>query len=214
MSKNKILYLYDPMCGWCFGFSGVVKLFKQKWQNDYGFEIISGGMVTGEREGNIGSFADYILNTIPRLENLCNITFGEPYKDALKNKSLITGSTIPSIALEVAKQLNENIAFEFSEAMQEAHFVNGLNLNLMESYQRLIEKFDFNEQEFFALMNSDDVRKKAIDGFQFCANAGVTGYPSLIFVNNNNYYLVAAGYTPLKQIEETIEKIKLLEIKE
>jgi putative protein-disulfide isomerase len=67
-AKDTIFYVFDPMCGWCFGFSGVIKQAAKDYQNDFEFVAISGGMVVGEREGPIGDFADYILGAYKRVE--------------------------------------------------------------------------------------------------------------------------------------------------
>ncbi|WP_260128811.1 hypothetical protein [Elizabethkingia anophelis] len=40
----KLIYIMDPLCGWCYGNSdNILELF-EKYKNDIKFEILPGGM--------------------------------------------------------------------------------------------------------------------------------------------------------------------------
>jgi putative protein-disulfide isomerase len=43
--KPKIIYCYDAYCGWCYGFSPVIKELWLKHREQFDFETISGGMI-------------------------------------------------------------------------------------------------------------------------------------------------------------------------
>ncbi|MBZ9686939.1 hypothetical protein G9F72_011440 [Clostridium estertheticum] len=57
--KNKIYYVMDTMCGWCYGFSDVITKIHEKHKDKYDFEIIPGGMWMGDMEAQ--SFPTVIL---------------------------------------------------------------------------------------------------------------------------------------------------------
>jgi putative protein-disulfide isomerase len=84
MNKDRIIYVFDPMCGWCFGFGKVMTEFEATYKDSIDFDVISGGMVVGEREGPVGDFADYILGAYTRVEEYSGMKFGQPYLDQLK----------------------------------------------------------------------------------------------------------------------------------
>ena len=58
--KPTFFYVYDALCGWCYGFSPVMQNVAAKYDDRLNFEVISGGMVTGPRVGPIGQVAPYI----------------------------------------------------------------------------------------------------------------------------------------------------------
>ena len=126
--KPKIIYIYDPLCGWCYGFSPVIRKLEQEYSESIDFDILSGGMVIGDREGLIGDKADYILSVIPRLEEYTGVTMGEAYKTKLKDKSLYQSSMKPCIALEVFKSFNTKDAITFASDLQKAQYVEGDDL--------------------------------------------------------------------------------------
>ncbi len=53
--KVKLIYVYDALCGWCYGFSPVMMQLHSKYKDSIDFQVVSGGMITGNRIGPIGA---------------------------------------------------------------------------------------------------------------------------------------------------------------
>ncbi|MBC7384309.1 MAG: DsbA family protein [Bacteroidia bacterium] len=209
-AKTKIIYVFDPMCGWCYGFSAVIQKAAQKYAGEFDFEIISGGMVVGEREGPVGDFADYILSAYKRVEEASGVIFGEAYLAQLKTKQLYSSSVKPAIAIEVFKNFHPLQAITFAAALQKAYFMDGLDLSKDEVYKALIKPYGINETIFLKSLNDDAMRKKTYDGFKQAANLGVNGYPAVMAFKNGKYYALTNGFTDYETLEKSLEKIKNL----
>lgn len=209
-AKDTIVYVMDPMCGWCFGFSEVIKKAAKEYDSTYYFDILSGGMVVGEREGPIGDFAEYILSAYPRLENLTGVKFGQAYLDQLKTKSIYSSSVIPSIAIEVCKSLDMQKAIPFASALQAAYYVKGLDLREDSVYQNLATEFGFNPEQFLQLLKSEEMRQRAYNGFKQAQALRVDGYPAVLAIKNGKWYALSRGYTDYESIKEGLEKLKTL----
>ena len=203
----KIIYVYDPLCGWCYGFSPVIRKIQEEYKSKMDFDIISGGMVVGDRVGPVGAFADYILKALPRLEELTGVTFGEPYLSQLKDRSLFLSSLKPCIALEVFKSFNEKDAIVFASTMQKAHYIDGKNLEEESVYVDLIKPYDIDSIEFLKRLNSDEYRMETSNQFKMIQEWGITGFPAVILVKDNQFYLIAKGYVDFDNLQKTIEKI-------
>lgn len=207
-NKSKIIYVFDPMCGWCYGFSKVMDQYENQHKNKYDFEVISGGMVVGEREGPIGDFADYILSAYKRVEEYSGITYGEPYLAKLRDKSLWSSSVMPSIAIETFKRFEPSHVVEFSSAVQRAYFYEGKDLRNTAVYTELIKPYNINSEAFLTLLQSEEMRLEATRGYQTAANFGVTGYPAVILQHKGKYYMVAKGFTDYNTFAKTIETVE------
>ncbi len=46
-STMKLIYVYDALCGWCYGFSPVITDFSARHASEFAVEVVSGGMVLG-----------------------------------------------------------------------------------------------------------------------------------------------------------------------
>lgn len=205
--RSKIIYVYDPLCGWCYGFSSVMKKIQSEFKNDIDFDIISGGMVIGDQEGPVGDFANYILNTIPRVEDYTGVTFGEPYKEKLKDKSFYQSSLKPCIALEAFKTFNTKDAIFFASSLQEEVYLNGNDLQHDSIYKKLIKPFGIDETGFLEKLNSEDLKKQTIHLFLTVEQWGITGFPAVIFQKEQQHFLISKGYSTYDVLKATIEKI-------
>ena len=101
-NKIKLIYVYDALCGWCYGFSSVINQFAEKYENDLIFEVISGGMVTGGRIGPIGEVVGYISWAYKDVENATGIKFGNNFLNkTLKDGKAIFTSIPPAITSKI-----------------------------------------------------------------------------------------------------------------
>lgn len=203
MEKDKIIYVFDPMCGWCFGFGKVMGEFHQAYKDSFEFDIVSGGMVVGDREGPIGDFADYILGAYKRVEEYSGMYYGQAYLDQLKTKTLWTSSVKPAIAIETFKSFNTKDVLAFAHEVQKAYFVDGKDLRDETVYLQLIKPYGINEKDFLTKLTSEEMRKQTNDWFQTTSNWGVTGYPMVILVRKGKYYAIAKGFTDLETLKQT-----------
>lgn len=202
----KLLYVYDPLCGWCYGFGPVVERIEKEYAGSVEVEIISGGMITGSRVEPVGRMAGYILNAIPRVERMTGIEFGEPYKELLKEGTYITSSVKPSLALCVFKSFATTQAVEYGHTIQTAFYKEARDLNQDELYAELAVPFGIDRTIFLERMKDSSYLKKAEDEFKRAADLGVTGFPCLLIKQGNTYAKLAAGYTDYNSIDKYLKK--------
>jgi PiT family inorganic phosphate transporter/sodium-dependent phosphate transporter len=114
----RIIYCYDAYCGWCYGFSPVIKTIYEKYKDQFEFETISGGMIPVESTQHIGVIANYILDAYKTVENMfvylqilsaCFVAFAHGANDVanaigpvaavldiIKNGAISDVATVPS----------------------------------------------------------------------------------------------------------------------
>jgi len=204
MEKPKIIYVFDALCGWCYGFSPVIKEFHEHYQSEFDFEIISGGLIVGSRIGPYGDFATYIINAIPGLEQTTGVTVGEAYKQQLVSDHLIQNSIPPAKALCYVKSLLPEKAFKFAHDLQLAKFYEGKDLNDVESYKDLISDAGLSYEAFSEYFENND--DKAYKEFEKAAAYGVSGYPAVILKINDKTINLSRGYVNYKQLEEQLKR--------
>ncbi|WP_338815127.1 DsbA family protein [Bernardetia sp. Wsw4-3y2] len=216
----KLIYIYDALCGWCYGFAPAMRDFYQNHKNDFEtIDVISGGMITGERIGAIGEVAPYIKTAYKDVENRTGVKFGEKFlKDILEEGSAIFTSIPPSIALSVFKketQENPQLAGEknekvlhFAEELQSLIYFDGIEPKDYSKYGELATKYGLDKTDFVEKMNHSDYEKLAQKDFQLSQDFGVSGFPTLIIQKDEEYYLFARGFVDLAELERRFEAMK------
>src|SRR6218665_1511988 len=74
-----LIYCYDAWCGWCYGFSPVIKEIEAAFSDKLTVEVLSGGMILPEEPRPISLTAPYIQDAYKTVEEYTGIAFGEDY---------------------------------------------------------------------------------------------------------------------------------------
>ncbi len=160
-SFPKVFYVYDALCGWCFGFKDNILRLHQEYGSRVEFEVLSGNMVPIENKHHISKMAAYIAGAYHRVEELSGCKFGEGYLRHIlhpENSELELCSELPGIALSVMKSFNPAQGFEFAAALQNAMMVDGKDLNLDETYLELANAFSLDTDLFLKRLHDEAFR--------------------------------------------------------
>src|SRR5690606_41305800 len=71
MNKVKIIYVYDAICGWCFGFSPTMAKIKENYKTEIEFDVVSCGIKLGNGVGIIDVVAPDIKTSLQNTDNTC-----------------------------------------------------------------------------------------------------------------------------------------------
>jgi len=206
-----IYYCYDAYCGWCYGFSTVIKQIAEDYKSQLSFEVLSGGMIPAENPQPIATTAGYINGAYHRVEEMTGIKFGENYLWHIRNpdeSDWFPHSEKAAIALCIFKELYPEQQVNFAADLQYALHYEGRDLTDDEAYRHLLKKYDIAPYGFYQKLHSDEYKEKAYYEFSLCKQLQVTGFPAVLMqVDETKFYLVARGYTSYENVKARIENI-------
>jgi len=207
--KMKIVYVYDALCGWCYGFSQVVMQFQEKYKDSLSFEVISGGMITGSKIGPIGEVASYISWAYKDVEKATGVKFGDEFLNkTLKNGDAIFTSIPPAIALSVFKNLDPKNSIRFASELQKAIYYDGIEPENLEAYGQIAFKFGLDAKSFVLKMKDPLNKKLAEDDFKKSDELNVSGFPTIYIEINGTYHKIGSGYMSFNELERNYLSIK------
>ena len=216
MQKPILIYCYDAYCGWCYGFSPIIKKIAEEYSFQLDVEVLSGGMMIGENKMPIEKIGPYIQGAYKRVEEVTGIKFGDDFlwHTANPDKSdWIMNSEKPAIALCILKEIYPERQLEFAGDLQYALNYEGRDLDDDEAYKHLLEKYTISENDFYTKLKSDEYKEKAYYEFALCKQLNVDSYPQvLIQLHSNKFYLITKGFSTYEEVKKVIEKA-LTEIK-
>lgn len=204
-----LIYCYDAYCGWCYGFSEVMKKINSAYKNILEIEVLSGGMILPEEPVHIGTMSGYIIKAYKNVEELTGIKFGEDYLWHIKNPNQsdwFPNSERPAIALCIFKEYLPDQQVSFAADLQYALNFEGRDLTDDEAYRHLIEKYNLPSEEFYEKLHDDLYKDKAHYEFALCKQLQVTGFPAVFLqLNENKFYLLARGFTDYETLDQRIK---------
>jgi putative protein-disulfide isomerase len=211
MEKPNLIYCYDAFCGWCYGFSPVMKKIAADFNNRLDIEVLSGGMMIGESKMPIEKIGPYIQSAYKRVEDITGIKFGEDFlwHTANPDKSdWVMNSEKPAIALCIFKEYFPEQQLNFASDLQYALNYEGRDLDDDEAYRHLIEKYNLPETEFYSKLKAEDYKEKAYYEFALCKQLSVDSFPQVLLqLNETKFFLVAKGFTAYEDVKQRLENI-------
>lgn len=206
-----LIYCFDAYCGWCYGFSTVIKQIAEEYKDQLEFEVLSGGMIPDEDPRHIGVMAPYIQKAHKDVEELSGIKFGDDFLWHIFNpekSDWYPSSTMPAIALCVFKDYYPDDIITIAADIQFALNFEGRDLTDKEAYRHLLEKYKIPSEEFYSKLASEDYREMAMYEFALVKQLRVTGFPTVLMqVSDTKFFLLAQGYTDHETLKARIDKL-------
>ncbi|HEX7846069.1 MAG TPA: DsbA family protein [Chitinophagaceae bacterium] len=206
-----VYYCYDAYCGWCYGFSAVIKKIAEEYKDKLFFEVLSGGMIPAENPRPISAMAKYIAREYKRVEELSGIKFGDDYLWHIfhpEESDWFPHSEKPAIALSIFKEIHPGEQVPFIADMQYALHFEGRDLTDDEAYRHLLEKYKIDPDEFYSKLHSEEYKEKAHYEFSLCRQLQVTAFPAVLMqAAETKFYLVARGFTAYEDVKARIDNI-------
>lgn len=207
-----IIYCYDAYCGWCYGFSAVIKKIAEEYKEQFHFEVLSGGMIMPDEPRQISVTAGYIKDAYKRVEEYSGIEFGQDYLWHIFNpdkSDWFPHSEKPAIAMCIFKEYHPNLQVPFAADLQYALHYEGRDLTDDEAYRHLLQKYEISDEAFYQKLHSEAYKEKAHYEFALCRQLQVTGFPAVFLqANESKFYLLARGFTDYETLNQRILNVQ------
>jgi putative protein-disulfide isomerase len=204
---SKLIYVMDPLCGWCYGNSTNTQKLYEKFKDQLDFEIFPGGMWTGANARKQSKqMAQFIKKHDPQVQQTTGTEFGKDYFEFIENENVVLDSEVPSRAIVTMKKLWASQAIPFAIEVQKARYLHGKDLNQDETYLSICENLGLNKKVFLEVFYSETIKKETEETFAL-AQKYASSYPTLLAEKEGNLSILEQGYAPFEVIQEQIETL-------
>lgn len=125
--QTTLTYLFDPLCGWCYGASATIQQLGQ--QPNIQLELLPSGLFSGGGRTMDAAFADYAWSNDVRIAKLTGQRFTEAYRNqVLGHHGSRFDSAAATQALTAVSLTDPQRELETLKALQEARYVQGLDI--------------------------------------------------------------------------------------
>jgi len=124
--RTTVTYLFDPLCGWCYGASPAIQQLGQ--HGGLTLELAPTGLFAGGGRTMDAAFADYAWSNDLRIAKLTGQRFTEAYRhNVLGRHGSRFDSATATLALTAVSLSEPQRELETLKALQEARYVQGLD---------------------------------------------------------------------------------------
>ncbi|AOR62305.1 DsbA family protein [Pectobacterium wasabiae] len=198
MAAVRLHYIYDPLCGWCYG-AAPLALTAQEID---GLDLIlhGGGMMTGSNSRTITpEWHDYVIPHDRRIAQLTGQTFGEAYYEGLlRDTSVVLDSAPPTAAVLAAEAMGDK-GMAMLYQIEQAHYVSGLKIVDTAVLRQCAEAIGLDGDAFcteLAFVRAETLSQHINASRELLAKVRGQGFPTFALEDANGYFqqIPAANY--------------------
>ncbi|NSL87310.1 DsbA family protein [Chitinophaga sp. Mgbs1] len=208
----EIIYGYDPLCGWCYGFSAHLQQIRAAFRDKVRFTLLNGGIFANTRQTPMEFISAHINRSMPYVTERTGAIFGAHFRQLLLKKEYPYDSEKASVAVTVFRELLPGKVFEFAAAVQTAFFYNGMDIHADSTYLELIRPFDIDPPLFLSKLQSAASRQLTHEEYSAAARYRLA-YPSSLIISPLGTEMLHEGFEPASQVIAKIER-KLLQLQQ
>ncbi|WP_085698032.1 DsbA family protein [Pseudomonas sp. B26(2017)] len=183
-------YIYDPLCGWCYGATPLVQAAQQV------LPVIAhaGGMMTGANRQSISpQLRNYVMPHDRRIAEYTGQPFGEAYFEGLlRDHSAVFDSTPPIAAVMAAEKIDGR-GLEMLGRLQTAHYVEGRRIADQSVLVEYAVTQGYNAERFLYALQSVDTEQHIKNSRALLAKLGGQGFPTFALEQDGQFALVDIG---------------------
>ena len=206
-----ITYLFDPLCGWCYGASA--KLETLAARSDIAIHLVPTGLFSGAggRPMDAG-FAAFAWTNDLRIGKLSGQPFSEDYRSkVLGNHTGKIDSGPATLALTAVALTAPEREFEALKAIQKARYVEGRDITDISVLGDILRALEQPEAADRLTVSDSELiaanRKRIADACVEMRRFGAESVPNLIVGVGSNRRLVRGGVL-FERMEGLVEELK------
>lgn len=195
MNTTTLHYIYDPLCGWCYGAAPLVKAARK---------IVSvrphgGGMMTGPRRQVVTpQLRDFVRPHDARIAQLSGQRFGKKYLDGLLCDTNAVFDSAPPTAAMLAAEAIAGRGLDMLAQLQIAHYVEGRRIADRTVLIDVATALGLESAAFADALDrqsGEAVQAHVSETRAFMAQVGAQGFPTFVLESKETLQVVDfSGY--------------------
>jgi len=203
VTAHTLIYVVDPMCSWCWGFSPVWEKIRKQYETQASFQLMLGGLRPGNTERFDESRRAYILQHWHAVHERT----GQPFNFDFRMGPTFTYDTEPaSRATVVTRQLVPGKEWDFLRSVQEAFYVQNADITKTEILEEIALTLGMETLQFRQVFHDSQTKQFLWDEFGQARQLGVDGFPTLLGRHGQSVSTLMHGYRDFETLVSSIDK--------
>lgn len=201
--SKRIIYVADPMCSWCWGFSPVIDAVREHFGSSLPMQILMGGLRPGTSEPmTFGVKAD-IKGHWQHVQEAS----GQPFDFAFFERvEFVYDTEPPSRGVVAVRRLKPDLAFNYFKSVQESFYARNQDVTDLEVLAGIAVELGLDTEAFTAEFRMGQTITETWRDFETSRQMGVTGFPTLLAGSEERgYEVITAGYRKWEKVKGAIE---------
>lgn len=198
---RELIYITDPMCSWCYGFSPVVAQLREAYGERTPLRVLLGGLFPGTDRPLDDAGKATVREHWDHVAEATGQEFDHGFFD---REGFVYDTEPPCRAVVVVRALRPGAEFDYLRRVHAAFYGQNVDVTDGAVLASLAEPFGFSAEEFTAAFESQEARKATWQDFQTARHLGISSFPTLLAREGSQATLLTMGYRPYAEIEQAL----------
>lgn len=203
-NDREVVFVGDPMCSWCWGFSPTLKELSAYCTEEVGlFRVVVGGLRPGGGDPWNEEFRDFLRS---HWLSVAQKT-GQPFNPEFLDRDSFNYDTEPACrAVVTARSLLPGVELEFFGAVQYRFYAESQDPTVPEFYADVCSQFGIEFERFLQYFQTDDAVRETQRDFALARSWNVMGFPSVLLRTTDSVVTIASGFSTFEDLQRRIEE--------
>jgi len=200
--SQRLIYVMDPMCSWCWGFAPVVDAILAL-APDLPLHVVAGGL----RPGQGSPLDDRTRAVLAEHWEAVQEASGQPFVSPAALPDSFVYDTEPACrALIVGRGLDMSRTWALVKHLQQAFYVQAQDLSDVHVLLDLAVQVGFERAVFAEAYASELARAGVAADFSWTRDLGIAGFPTLLAERDGQLALLANGFQPAADVVPLMQR--------
>ena len=202
MSTN-LLYVTDPMCSWCWGFSPVIDALRDHYSEGLPVYLLMGGLRPRINEPMNDSMKTELKEHWEHVQKKTGQSFNYTF---FERDGFIYDTEPASRAVVTVRRLETDLVFDFLKRVQEAFFAMNCDITDPGMLADIAVEAGLRRITFTSEFVKEEVVLETKRSFEITRRLGITGLPTLLAGSEEGgIETITSAYRPWIQVKERID---------
>lgn len=207
--KVDLYYVTDPICSHCWALEPVFRRFIETYGHHVNLHKVMGGLLEKWHDGPIDP-ANGIFKPADVAGHWRDVGVHSrmPIDGSLMIDNPVQSSYPASrVFLQIQDSFGKELASQFLRRAREALFLFNRNISDEEELKVIVREMGLNEKAILSQSSTEAAHERLQQDFALARRLGARGFPSLIFVNEEQQGVKVTGTRSFDMYEESLERI-------
>ena len=199
---KEVIYVGDPMCSWCYGFTNVIQGLRSKFKDGANFRLVMGGLRPDGTHVADENYTTFLRGHWQEIEERT----GQPFRLSILDRTGWIYDTEKACRAVVAiRRLAPERQWEYFAAAQKSFYHDNHDPNDPTSFARIAERFDIASADFLEAYQDSETVAATHEDFRWARTSGVNSFPTVLVRDDRGLAALTIGYRPLEMLERPLE---------
>jgi putative protein-disulfide isomerase len=189
MIKPTLLYIYDPMCSWCWGYRATWQTLQEKISSIVEIKYLVGGLAADSDEPMPEKMQQFLQQTWHNIAEKLGCEFNFDFWSNCQARR----STYPACRAVIALR-EHGLEQAMCLAIQQGYYLQAKNPSDNSTLIAMATSIGLDANAFEQSLNSETVNQQLLTEIALVKQLPINGFPSLVLAINNQYIPIELDY--------------------